>query len=346
MTAMAQFNTADEGAHTPSADPLWQESLIFIWWDETHGIGGLQRIGHLPSQGKANYWNTLMCADGLRYRADVHEIPLHDHDRRADGITAGGQALLPLADGGGRVDFDDGHTELHLTYQDYFPMCQVWEHGTGGEVEADMAAAHYETSGRVTGTVRMNDRHYEIEGTFHRDHSWGPRDWENLTGHRWIVGTSGPNFAFSGAVMLGTTDLVSGGYIIRDGERFQAEEVDIVVGIEPDNVTVRNATSAWRLRNGETIVIDCQPINGVMLGHGNYIEVDQLARFNVRGEDTTGWCDIEVSTNHRLNNLPVRLAVGAALEAGFSQARGRIGLAETLTHGQPGHRHRTNTGRN
>jgi hypothetical protein len=329
---MSSFRTADEGAHTPTADPLWQESLIFIWWDEHHGIGGLHRIGHLPNQGTANYWNALMLVDGLRYRADVHGIPLRDADCRPDGLTAGGQALLPLAEGGGRVDFDDGHTELHLTYTDYFPMCEVWEHGTGGEVEADMAAAHFETSGHVHGTVRIREGSCTIDGTFHRDHSWGPRDWEHLAGHRWIVGTAGPAFAFSGAVMLGTADLVFGGYVIRDGQRYQADGVDIIVGIEPDGVSARNATAVWRLRNGDTVVIDCQPINGVMLGHGNYIEVDQLAHFAVRGDSTSGWCDIEISTNHRLHNQPVRLAVAAGLQRGFSHARGPISLAETLTN--------------
>lgn len=324
------YSPSDEGAHPSGADPLWQESLIFIWWDENAGIGGLQRVGHLPNLGTATYWNTLMTADGYRYRSDVHDLPLLPQDRRSDGLTAGGQALLPLAEGGGRVDFSDPDTELHLSYEDFFPMCEVWEHGTGGDVEAEMAAAHYETSGRVHGSVRMGDRHYQIDGTFHRDHSWGPRDWEHLQGHRWIVGTAGPHFAFSAAVMLGTGNLVSGGYVIRDGERFQAEAVDIVVAIEPDNVTARSATVTWELRNGDVVTIDCDPINGVMLGHGKYLESDQLSRFTVRGEDIRGWCDVEVSMNHRLHDLPVKLAIGAGLDMGFSQARGRIGLAESL----------------
>jgi hypothetical protein len=329
---MTRFTLADEGAHAPDPnDPIWQESQVLLWWDSEQRVGGMQRIGQLPNQGKANYWNGLMAPDGLHYLADVHDLELGGGDRHEGGLRSGGQSMQTRSEGVGALDFDDGDTELHLAYEDFYPMCEVWEHGTGGNVEADMAAAHFETSGRVTGTVRMGDRSYEIDGTFHRDHSWGPREWEALTGHRWVVGTSGRGFSFSSAVMLGTSDLVSGGYVIRDGERIQAREVDVVIGIEPDNVTARTATVAWELENGETVIVDCEAMGGWMFGHGEYIEADQLARFKVRGEDIEGWCDIEVSTNHRLHNLPVRLAVGAALEPGFSQAREPIGLFERLT---------------
>ena len=328
---MTRFAFKDEGAHAPDpSDPIWQESQVIIWWDDAGGVGGMQRVGTLPSQGKANYWNGIMTADGTRYVADVHDIELTDGDRHERGLISAGNSMTATSENTGEIRFKDESVELELDYENFYPMCEVWEHGTGGRVEADMAAAHFETSGRVTGSVRLGDRELDVDGTFHRDHSWGPREWEALAGHRWVVGTSGPEFSFSSAVMLGESDLVSGGYVIRDGERFQATEVDIVVGIEPDNVTARNATVAWRLENGETIVIDCEPLGGWMFGHGLYLEADQLARFKVRGEDIEGWCDVEVSMNHRLHNLPVRLAVGAALDHGFSDARERIGLFETL----------------
>ena len=329
---MTRFAFKDEGAHAPDPDdPIWQESWIFIWWDEQNGIGGLQRVGHLPNQGKANYWNGLMTADGARYLADEHDLPLGSGDRHELGLTAGAQRMAAITESTGAIDFDDGDSELHLHYEDFYPMCEVWEHGSGGNVEADMAAAHFETSGRVTGTARIGDREFEVDGTYQRDHSWGPRDWETLNGHRWVVGTAGPEFSFSSAVMLGSSDVVSGGYVIRDGIRHQATEVDIVVGIEPDNVTARNATVAWQLESGETVVVDCEPAGGWMFGHGQYLEADQLGRFTVRGEEIRGWCDIEVSMNHRLHDQPVRLAIGAALDPGLTTTRPRLGLFEKLT---------------
>ncbi len=327
---MSRFSFVDEGAHIPGDDHLWQESQIFIWWDERKQIGGLQRVGHIPNQHKANYWHGLMTGEGYRYLTDVHGLPLTADDRDARGLASGGQSMRALDERRGSIDFADDNTELHLRYQDFYPMDEVWEQGTGGHVEAEMAAAHFETSGRVTGNVRIGEQIIDVDGMFHRDHSWGPRDWEYLTGHRWVVGTAGPQFSFSSATMLGNQDLVSGGYVIRNGKRYQAELLDIVIGIEPDNVTARNATVTWQLAGGETVIIDCEPVGGWMFGHGNYLESDQLGHFQVRGEDITGWCDIEMSMNHRLHNQPVRLAVAAALKQGVTQARDRVGLFEVL----------------
>ena len=111
----------------------------------------------------------------------------------------------------------------------------------------------------------------------------------------------------------------------------RAEEIDYVVGLNPDNVTVRSAEVTFMLENDETIILDCEPLGGAMLGHSDFLEADQLSRFTVRDEDITGIVNIEVSTNHRLHNRPVVLAMDAALEPGFSQRRGRrVSLSEAV----------------
>lgn len=328
---MTRFRFVDEGAHAPDLqDPLWQESQIFIWWDETRGIGGLHRLGQLPGERRANIWNGLMTAAGTRYRSDRHDLPLRAGDRGERGLSVEGHGMQATSERTGTIRFSEPDAEVLLDYEDFHPMCEVWEHGTGGRVEAEMAAAHFETSGRVTGTMRLGDERFTVDGTFHRDHSWGPRDWEYLRGHRWVVGVAGPEFSFSSAVMLGTRDLVSGGYVRRDGERMQATDVDIVVGIEPDNVTARTAVVTWTLADGDRVIVDCDAIGGWMFGHGEYLEADQIGRFTVRGTDIQGWCDIETSMNHRLHNQPVELAIGAALSPGISLSRNRIRLFEEL----------------
>ncbi|TAM67308.1 hypothetical protein [Mycobacterium sp.] len=83
------------------------------------------------------------------------------------------------------------------------------------------------------------------------------------------------------------------------------------------------------LDDGETLFIDCERWGG-WIGHRQCLGSDQIARLEVRGTDIQGWCDIEVSMNHRLHNQPVRLAVAAALQHGFSQVRNNIDLFEKL----------------
>ena len=327
---MTRYSLSDEGVHPPGPDPMWQESVVILWLDQDAGVGGFQRIGQLPNLGTTNHWHGLMTTDGLHYIRDVHDLPLVPGDRGADGLGSGGQRLTVGPDGG-RVDFADDDTELHLEFLDFYPMCEVWERGTGGAVEENTAANHYESSGRVTGTARFGGRTIDVDGLFHRDHSWGVREWDLILGHRWIVGTAGPGLSFSAAVMLGDKDIVAGGFVVRDGERIQATEVDVVVRLEPDNITTRGAEVAWYLENGETLSIRSENLGGFIFSHGIWRLSDQLTRFHVVGdEDVTGMCLVETSTNHRLNNMPVSLAIGAAIDHGLSQARGRLGLFEQL----------------
>jgi hypothetical protein len=327
---MNSFTQADEGIHTPGDHPKWQESVVILWFDEKAGVGGFQRLGQLPNQNRSNYWNGLLTTDGLRYVQDKHDIPLVEGDRGETSLGSDGQRFS-FTPGGGTVEYSDDSTELHLEFEDFYPMCEVWERGSGGVVEQNTAANHYESSGRVRGTARLGDRRIPVDGLFHRDHSWGVREWDLIAGHRWIVGTAGPNLSFSAAVMLGDRDIVSGGFVVKDGERIQATDVDVVVRLEPDNITTRGAEVAWQLESGETLRIRSENVGGFVFSHGIWVLSDQLTRFHVVGdEDTTGMCLVETSTNHRLNNLPVTLAVGAALDRGFSQARGRIGLFEHL----------------
>ena len=45
-----------------------------------------------------------------------------------------------------------------------------------------------------------------------------------------------------------------------DGERFEAAEIDFMVGLNADNVTVRSAEVTFVLQNGDTYTLDCEPL--------------------------------------------------------------------------------------
>jgi hypothetical protein len=326
------YTFEDEATHDHDDDAAWQESYFFCWYDLDSDVGGIQRVGHEPNNDNtSNFWNALFTGDGYQYRNDAREQPRNPDDRGERYLQSSGQRITYGGGEDNKVEFEDGETKVDLRFEDFYPICEAWEQGRGGKIEERVCITHYESSGRVTGTVEMGDRHFDVDGLYHRDHSWGPRDWERINGHRWCVGTAGPELSVSGTVMFGPNDLVSGGYVVRDGERFRAEEIDYVVGLNPDNVTVRSAEVTFMLENDETIILDCEPLGGAMLGHSDFLEADQLSRFTVRDEDITGIVNIEVSTNHRLHNRPVVLAMDAALEPGFSQRRGRrVSLSEAV----------------
>src|SRR5919197_875284 len=89
----------------------------------------------------------------------------------------------------------DEDCQLDLAVEDFYPRTDFFPPDAGTLVD-DFASSHYETSGRVTGTVVLGGVTYEVDGLGHRDHSWGTRRWDTLLNHRWVPGTFGPDLSF------------------------------------------------------------------------------------------------------------------------------------------------------
>ncbi|HOO91155.1 MAG TPA: hypothetical protein PLA74_10075, partial [Syntrophales bacterium] len=63
------------------------------------------------------------------------------------------------------------------------------------------AKAHYEQHLSGTGTIRVKDQEWKIEGFGLRDHSWGPRYWQNVHWYRWLPMNFGPDLGFMFMIM-------------------------------------------------------------------------------------------------------------------------------------------------
>jgi len=320
------FARVDEGTHRPSSQAFWQESLFFCWWDEAAGIGGIHRLGQEPNQGKTNYWHGLFTADGLRYRSIVHSLDMVEGDRQPMEMRSGPQSFRFTEDGD-FITYSEADTSLNLRFEGYYPMCEVWKHGTGGAVERDMAANHFENSGRVSGIVTMAGREYRVDGQFHRDHSWGLREWAQMYGHRWAIGTAGPDLSFAGAVMLGTKDVTEGGFVIRNGIRIAADRVDFVVFLEADGVSHRGGEVTFYLEDQTDVTIRFESIGGFIADHRGMYLTDQLCRFQ-SSLGHKGFGLLEASINTRLGTGPVNVSLRSALEPGYSRLPKGLRVAE------------------
>jgi hypothetical protein len=60
----------------------------------------------------------------------------------------------------------------------------------------EFAKGHYEQLVAGTGTIRVGNREWEINGFGLRDHSWGPRYWQAPWYYRWLTGNAGADFGF------------------------------------------------------------------------------------------------------------------------------------------------------
>src|SRR5207237_1010936 len=116
-------------------------------------------------------------------------------------LTLGSLHLLtktPLRSYAVSAAYDDGNRSdvLYEAFTDPFAFSL--------DAGADIGKDHYESMGRVTGTVTVAGAETgglhqppptqtEVAGWAYQDHSWGPRHWGMLLSHRWVWATFGPD---------------------------------------------------------------------------------------------------------------------------------------------------------
>lgn len=300
-------------AHQPSDDPLWQESLAFYWLDEANGVAGGHRLAHEPVRGLANRHSGIITSDGLRYRAAESTLELAPGDRAADRMAAGTQSIRLDGDNV-RLELRDDDCECDLVFVDaHRPV----GYPDAPASVAETAPQHFESSGTVSGAVRVGGETYEVDGLFHRDHSWGPRRWDWVLSHRWVAGTlrSGTSFSLF-SVHDREGGLVTGGYVARDGTVLGARDVDIVVHLEPDGLTHRGGVVSASTSAGP-IHLECTAVDGFVWGHRELTYADGICR--VRSNEGDGFCCFEVANNPHAGAAPPSRAINACLADGLSR---------------------------
>ena len=81
--------------------------------------------------------------------------------------------------------FHDGpwtRTTLELTFDAAMPPWVL----RGNDLEHAQEHLHYEQLGRLGGTVTVGGQTWNFNGTGHRDHSRGPRDFRAIRDHAWV----------------------------------------------------------------------------------------------------------------------------------------------------------------
>jgi hypothetical protein len=309
------YSRPDEGAHPAGQETLWQESVLLTWLDGDRGIGGFHRLGHEVNTGAANVWCGLVGPDGWRWRDDRDGIPLAAGDRTSSMLRSGGQSFDFDIDGRNWLRYEAEDALLEIEFEDSYPAQPLWEHGAAA-VGRETIPNHVEASGRARGRMRVGDEKSDVDGWYHRDHSWGPRDWARILGHRWVAGTCGPELSFSAIQMLGADEhLLQGAAVVRQGCLTAAMSVDITAVIEPDAISVRGGHVELGFDGGERLNIDLKVVEGFVFDQREHVHVDALCRFTA-SDGTVGFADLEVSNGLR---RPVGFAVRAVTAPGLSR---------------------------
>jgi hypothetical protein len=263
---MVDFIDADF-MHPPGAELNWQESVVLLFGDTTTGLTGYFRVGTQPNAQICQEWIYLQLPDGTRFRRLRFDLPIDALSRRPDGFAAGG---LHWAYDGDRIVLRAVYdsVRVHLEYRDFYPATPCWKWIGRDHVDIG-AAAHYESSGFVQGTVEVGGRRHSIgEGFAHRDHSWGTRNGSNLRACRWCVGTAGPQFSHSIFTFFDANGgIAMGGWIVRNGNVEHARQIDSIVFNNMDGITVRGGRVSALLESGERIDIEIETLSSFITGH-------------------------------------------------------------------------------
>jgi hypothetical protein len=179
---------ADEGAHPPGDEPLWNESWYWDFADPTQGIGGWIRLGLVPNQNVA-WINALVCGPDMPTVALVNfeaPLPADPAVAQAEGTELRHGAITPL---------QTYRVEVRGTAQEYDDPSALLRDEPGRPVELSMdltwtsvgipyayrITTRYEIPCTITGTVTIDGRVHEFDAVpGQRDHSHGVRDWWSM----------------------------------------------------------------------------------------------------------------------------------------------------------------------
>jgi hypothetical protein len=233
----------DEYMHPVEAATNFNESMYFNIFDRAHRVGGWFRIGNRPNEGRGEMSCCVYLPDGR-----VGFMFARPECRSNDAFDAAGMSFsvvepfkrLTVRYRGklclmtNPQDMADPGTafkknpvipaEIDIDYEGISPMFggePVNADGSKIEQKAEEAFArgHYEQHIAGRGEIRVDGQVFPIDGLGLRDHSWGPRFWQNIYWYRWLP----MNFTRDFAMMVSITCQPDkpprcGGMVLRNGE--------------------------------------------------------------------------------------------------------------------------------
>jgi hypothetical protein len=253
-----RLDPSDEYMHELGPEPNFNESMYINCFDPHNQVGGWFRTGNRANEGTAEMTVCLY----LPPEADAHE----DTGRTVgfmfkrpsissnDALDAGGLTWTMVTpfeelriDYVGKVVLLDepeqmadpkaaftdnpyAECEVHLTFTgqgrpSMFGGEPDSPHETPGE---EFAKGHYEQLVQATGSIRVGQREWSIDGHGLRDHSWGPRFWQSPWYYRWLTANVDADFGFMASrVAKKDGPGTRGGFVWEDGQLHLCDECEL-----------------------------------------------------------------------------------------------------------------------
>ena len=261
----------DEYMHELGPEPNFNESMYFNLYDPAQGVGGWFRCGNRANEGYAEMTVCLYLPGGrvgfMFKRAEISSNDAFDAGgirfeviepfKRLDVTYSGKVVVLddPLQMADPKKAFTENpyaECEVRIEYSGVSEM-------VGGEPDEphekpgeEFAKGHYEQLIAGTGSIRVGEEEWEIDGFGLRDHSWGPRFWQAPWYYRWLTANFGAEFGFMGSrVARRDGDGTRGGFVWEDGRLHLCPVVEIETEWQGEDTYHQSISATLRSREGK-----------------------------------------------------------------------------------------------
>lgn len=261
-----EVNPADEAAHTPGPEPLWNESWYWDFADEQQGIGGWIRLGLMPNERVA-WINAMVCGPAMPTVAllDFHApLPADPNHVRGAGVEMRHHATEALREyrvavSGDARRYDDPAGVLRGETGEPAHLAMDLEWATVGAPYQYRIATRYEIPCAVTGSVSVDGRTYTMTAVpGQRDHSHGVRDWWSMDWVWSALHLDDGTHLHGVDLRIPDTPPVSVGYVERRGDPL----------VETISVTAQAGFAADGLPVSTTIAYEPGPLTTIdVRGH-------------------------------------------------------------------------------
>ncbi|MEX0683910.1 MAG: hypothetical protein WD904_03365 [Dehalococcoidia bacterium] len=280
------ISPTDDYTHPLGPEENFNESMYFNFFDTRLRRGGFLRIGNRANEHYAEVTLSLFEADGtvlFNYKRpeittnDAYDAggmrfepiePLIRHRTTYDGSSVFLATPEQMSDPG-KAFRENPHkkVQIDLVHEAVGPV-----YGTTGadrpteDAEKGFGRAHYEQHMRVTGTVTIDGETVEIDAFGLRDHSWGPRYWQNILSYRWLTCSFGPSLNIMVSEINRTeTDRTEWGVVVRDGVLSRITGVSIDSKFDADQPFHRSMKADLTLDGGEKVAVEGKVIGFIPL---------------------------------------------------------------------------------
>jgi hypothetical protein len=225
----------DEDRHTPSDDPLWNESHYLDFVAHDGSLAGYARIGLYPNLGVTWWTATVVGPDRPLVASVAYDLPVASPTGLAvdgSGYTFDGVVGRPL---------DSFHLTGSVPAQVLDEPADVYRGVAGTPTTLDLDLTwttdgipyHYDLTTRyeipclVSGSIAIGGETVPVGGNGQRDHSWGVRDWWAF-GWCWFAGRLDDGTRIHGADIRIPGQQIAFGYVQHpDGEVVTVDSLDV-----------------------------------------------------------------------------------------------------------------------